>query len=195
MGRQRSAAARLLVAVASVWAISASGEPPPSSKPKAVPTTKLDALMPKLKALAADPAVVEAVRAQNDKKLTLTAIQKLDTQWRESAGVPDFVRAHLENPCASALKKHTQPIRAVAEAFAMDNQGALVGTTRKTSDYWQGDEDKWKKSFAGGKGAPFIDKPEFDESAQVYMVQISLPVMHGGKAIGAITLGLNLDLL
>ncbi len=36
---------------------------------------------------------------------------------------------------------------------------------------------------------------EFDESAQDYLVQISIPVMEAGKAIGAITVGVNLDLL
>jgi len=34
---------------------------------------------------------------------------------------------------------------------------------------------------------------EFDDSAQAYLVQISVPVMDGGSAIGAITIGVNLD--
>ena len=38
-----------------------------------------------------------------------------------------------------------------------------------------------------------IGDVEFDESAQAYLVQVSVPVMEGGSAIGAITIGINLD--
>ncbi|WP_197466328.1 MULTISPECIES: hypothetical protein [unclassified Oleiphilus] len=75
----------------------------------------------------------------------------------------------------------------------MDNQGANVAMTNKTSDYWQGDEAKWQESFKDGAGAVHIGDVEFDESAQAYLVQVSVPVMDGGTAIGAITIGINLD--
>lgn len=42
-----------------------------------------------------------------------------------------------------------------AEIFVMDNQGANVAMSDKTSDYWQGDEDKFVRSFAGGEGKVF----------------------------------------
>ena len=65
--------------------------------------------------------------------------------------------------------------------------------TNKTSDYWQGDEAKFKNSFNQGKGAIFVDEVEFDDSAQAYLVQVSVPVMDQGKAIGAITFGIDVD--
>jgi sensor histidine kinase regulating citrate/malate metabolism len=75
----------------------------------------------------------------------------------------------------------------------MDNQGANVCMTNRTSDYWQGDEAKWQKSFEGGKGAIFIDERKYDSSAKAVIVQISVPVMDGDKAIGAITVGIKVD--
>jgi len=59
--------------------------------------------------------------------------------------------------------------------------------TNKTSDYWQGDEAKFTESFKGGSGAVHIGDVEFDQSAQAYLVQISVPVMpphrmHAGRA-------------
>jgi len=59
--------------------------------------------------------------------------------------------------------------------------------TNKTSDYWQGDEVKWQESFKGGAGAVHIGEIEFNGSAQDYLVQISVPVVEGDKAIGAKT--------
>jgi hypothetical protein len=38
-----------------------------------------------------------------------------------------------------------------------------------------------------------VDEVEFDESTQAYLVQVSVPVMDGGRAIGAITFGIDVD--
>jgi hypothetical protein len=65
--------------------------------------------------------------------------------------------------------------------------------TGKTSDYWQGDEAKFQKSFANGSGAVFVDEVEFDDSSQAYLVQISVPVLDNGTAIGAITFGIDVE--
>lgn len=158
--------------------------------------TRLEKSVGSIKKLASDEAVVKAVRAHNTQKMTAEQVQKLDKEWMASKGATEFMRPFLEkNPCSDALKKFRQELPAVAEAFVMDDQGALVCATNKTSDYWQGDEDKWKKSFNGGKGATFIDKPTFDESSQSYVVQVSVPVMDGTRVIGAITVGLMLEKL
>ena len=80
-----------------------------------------------------------------------------------------------------------------SEIFVMDNLGANVAMSDKTSDYWQGDEAKFKESFKGGAGAVHIGDVEFDDSSQLYTVQISVPVKDGTKVIGAITFGIDVD--
>ena len=75
----------------------------------------------------------------------------------------------------------------------MDNQGANVAMTNKTSDYWQGDEDKFTNAYKGGAGGVDISKSKFDDSAKAYLVQISVPVVDGGTVIGALCVGINLD--
>jgi hypothetical protein len=145
--------------------------------------------------MAADPVVFKAIQVQNAKKMTMDAIKKLDTEWMAATGVTPMMKPYIENKCADALKKYITELPAIVEAFAMDDQGGLVCTVYKTTDYWQGDEAKWQKSFLDGKGAEFVDKASFDESSQTYSVQVSLPVMDHGKAIGAITVGLGLDKL
>ena len=159
------------------------------------PTAKIEAAMPAVRKIATDAAVIKAIKEQNGKKPTLDAIKQLDAEWSAAAGVTDEMKPFLSGKCVDALKKHAGDLPAMVEAFAMDNQGALVCSINKTSDYWQGDEDKWTRSFAEGKGADFIDKPRFDESSQTYSVQVSLPVKDGDKAIGAVTIGLSLDKL
>ncbi len=147
------------------------------------------------KAIAADPAVVAAVRSQNGKQVPLQEIQRIDKIWMATRGIDERMKALMENDCAKALKRIQQTHREIAEAFVMDDRGANVCMTNKTSDYWQGDEAKWKEAFRGGQGGVLVDQPAFDESAQAYVAQVSVPVTSGGRAIGAVTIGVNLEVL
>ncbi|HYV44756.1 MAG TPA: PDC sensor domain-containing protein [Myxococcaceae bacterium] len=149
--------------------------------------------LPVVREMAAAQAVVSAVVAQDQRKQSMATIQKIDKEWIASRGVTDFIRKHIENPCAHALREIAARNPAVVEAFAMDDQGALVCTIAKTTDYWQGDEAKWQRSFAGGRGAEFVDGVQYDESSQAYCVQISVPVRQGGQVVGALTVGFDLD--
>ncbi len=150
-------------------------------------------IIPEIQKMAANPVIVDAVKAQNAKNISLDDIKKRDAAWRKVTGVDDFMNALLSNPAAAEMLKFEKSKPYYIELFLMDNQGANVAMTNKTSDYWQGDEAKWQKSFNGGKGGTHLGDVEFDESAQAYLVQVSVSVMDGGQAIGAVTVGVNLD--
>lgn len=137
-----------------------------------------------------DPQLVRAVREQNAKKMTMEQIQKADADWM--AGRSDArIWELIGNACAQRLRTLMKGQPAVAEAFVMDNQGALVCASKQTSDYWQGDEAKWQKSFNGGKGQVFIDQPRYDMSTRIVQVQVSVPVKDGETTLGAITVGVD----
>ncbi len=77
----------------------------------------------------------------------------------------------------------------------MDALGLNVAASGVTSDYWQGDEDKYSKSYGAGPGAVFVDAIEFDESSQSYQGQVSFSLTDPvtGQMIGAVTVGLNAE--
>ena len=85
----------------------------------------------------------------------------------------------------------------ITEAFAMDHVGLNVAVSDPTSDYWQGDEAKWRQTYKVGADAIHISDVELDESTQTYQSQVSLPVVDpdGGAPIGAVTFGINVELL
>lgn len=143
--------------------------------------------------LGMDATIVAAVKAANTRGQSLDDIKAMDKKWQATAGVADFMKALMESDIGQYLRKVQEGAEYYAEIFVMDNQGANVAMTDKTSDYWQGDEGKFKNSFKDGAGAVFVDEVEFDDSAQAYLVQVSVPVMDGGKAIGAITFGIDVD--
>jgi hypothetical protein len=72
----------------------------------------------------------------------------------------------------------------------MDDRGALVCATVETSDYWQGDEMKWIRTFQQGREV-FVDEPALDASTGVYAVQVSVPMADGAKRLGAVTFTLK----
>ena len=141
-----------------------------------------------------DPILVKEIKAQNAQKMSLAEIQTIDKDWTDGGELPRVNRL-LTNVCANRLKELIQSHPAFGESFVMDNQGANVCMTNKTSDFWQGDEAKWQKSFNGGKGTVFIDQPKYDTSAKAILAQISVAVFDGDQTIGAITVGVNTSLL
>lgn len=146
-----------------------------------------------LAAFGSDPIIIAAVKKENARGKTLSQIKTMDEKWKKTPGVAGFMKPLLNSRCG----KHLQSIRDskpyYSEIFVMDNLGANVAMSDKTSDYWQGDEAKFKKSFNKGKGGVFVDDVEFDDSSQAYLVQVSVPVKDGNKVIGAITFGIDVD--
>ena len=161
------------------------GEPAPA-KVKTLATSKL-------KALGNDPTIVAAVKAANAEGRTLDQIKTRDAEWQKTPGIDANMKALMDNTCGKYLHKLQTELPYLAEVFVMDNQGANVAMSDKTSDYWQGDEPKWQDSYKGGAGAVHISDVKFDDSTQTYTVQVSVPVMDAGHAIGAVTFGVDID--
>jgi hypothetical protein len=143
-----------------------------------------------IRAWGTDKLLVGAVKAQNARKVPAAEVQRIDKAWI-AGGEAALVKQVTTGPCADRLRQLVAQHPSFGETMLMDDQGALVCASEKTSDYWQGDESKWQRSFDGGKGALFIDRPRFDDSAVANLAQISVPVVDGGKVIGALTVGVD----
>lgn len=148
----------------------------------------------------ADPAIVEAVKAQNaaNADLDAAAVEALDQKWRAEtdSGAGPTIDAVLGNDLSAYLKgKKDAADGIITEVFVMDNKGLNVGQSDVTSDYMQGDEAKWQKTYQAGPDAVFVDAVEFDDSTESFQSQISSTVVDpaSGEAIGAITLGIAVE--
>ncbi len=150
----------------------------------------------KIKPWLNNPAVIAAVKAQNEANAGLTQadIDALDLKWR--SGDEALISGVLNNE----LSVYLQGIRdqgegLYTEIFVMDNKGLNVGQSDKTSDYWQGDEAKWTEVYPAGADVIHLSDVEEDESSQTFQMQISLPIVDGSEVIGAVTVGVNADML
>lgn len=149
-----------------------------------------------------DPVVVGAIKEQNAKTSDLSQadVDKLDQDWRAQATAADkpFVNEVLARELSKFLMEKKEGSEGmITEMFVMDAKGLNVGQSDVTSDYWQGDEAKWQKTYGAGPGVVFVDGVEEDESTQALQSQASVTISdpESGEPIGAITVGINLDML
>lgn len=140
-----------------------------------------------------------SIDAQNQRLTTLqqSKIDELDNQWKEEREKDDkpLIAATLSNPLSVYLSRmQGRSLGLYAEIFVMDRNGLNVGQSAVTSDFWQGDEGKFQKTFQVSNEAIFIDEPEWDEDAKIWRGQVSFTLTDGdGKTpIGAVTVELNL---
>ena len=153
-----------------------------------------------VKAWLTDPAVIEAIKAQNSETADFDAakIDALDKQWRTEAKAgsgPLVDKVSSTALSAWLVSKKEEAGGKIAEVFVMDAKGLNVGLSDLTSDYMQGDESKHQKTYGAGADAVFIDEVEFDESSGAFQSQLSATISDGGVPIGAITVGMNVEKL
>ncbi|WP_417319101.1 PDC sensor domain-containing protein [Emcibacter sp.] len=149
-----------------------------------------------------NPTLISGIKAQNAQNASLgqADIDAKDQAWRAEVknGGGAMTSAVLANDSSGYLKKIRDASQGLyTEIFAMDNKGLNVGQSDLTSDYWQGDEAKWQKTYQAGSGAIHVSEVEFDESSQTYQVQVSVAISDpdSGEVIGAITIGMNAEML
>jgi hypothetical protein len=161
----------------------------PAADPMARVREVAAARIPLIQTAAHDADVVKAIVDSNTRAESLDDIKKKDATWAAQRTYP-LRKMVTGRPCSGRLRKLVGPDPAVVEAFAMDDRGALVCSTVETSDYWQGDELKWIRTYQQGREL-FVDEPALDPSTGVYAVQVSVPIAEGGKRLGAVTFTLK----
>jgi hypothetical protein len=152
---------------------------------------ELDKHVEKVKAWAADPVIVKAVVAQNEKG----PIPALDNpKWKTLRRSDALVKEFQSNAAGQLLRQKVADSNGTySEAFLSAAQGEKVAFFEKTSSYLHKGQPKFDVPFSSGKS--WQGQPEFDESSQTHQVQISVPVLSGAKPVGVLVVGVSLTKL
>ncbi len=147
-----------------------------------------------------DPILIYAIKEQNQlhKGMNQLRINKLDYQWREADSFDPVIIDLLDRQASIIARDRRAASNGVVnEIIVMDAYGLNVAISDRTSDYFQGDEAKWQKTFQVGPSAVHISEIEFDESTGKFQTQVSLTVVdpETGEPIGAVTLGISVEKL
>jgi hypothetical protein len=143
------------------------------------------------------PVVVNAIKFQNIAYANLTnyEINKLDNGWIDRSD-KKLIDSKMNNELASFLQTKKEGENGViVEIFVFDAKGLNVGQTDLTQDFNQSDEAKYWKTYQVGPDAIFVDKVEKDGGKNVSQASLAIKDPITGKAIGAVTVGIDVDKL
>ena len=161
-----------------------------------------DLVEAQLRAIAEDPVVIGALTQQNaaNGSLAQAEIDKLDKQWRSEVEGQDksLINQVLANDLSNYLKNVSDQAGGLyTEIIVMDGKGLNAGQSAVTSDYWQGDEDKWSKTSQLDPMRCSSTKSRRMNGRRCFESQVSFTIIDPAtnQVIGAITFGVNLDQL
>ena len=154
------------------------------------------ALIKEIQRIAQLPEIIAAAKVSNSRQLAKTYILEIDSRWiRLNGNVPEadvIQSADASRLLIAAVNKHAY----FTEAILTGNQGETVGMNMTTTDYWQGDEEKFTAIYDSNKPSRkpdhHISRARWDESSKTMISQVSVPVYDGDEMVGTLTMGVDL---
>jgi hypothetical protein len=141
---------------------------------------KVDSYKAKLVEWAAHPAIVAAVRESNSKGGLVPGMT--NAKWDELADGDPIVKGFQASAAGKLVSKWEED-KALDKLFVRDEKGNLVASSVKPLLYNNANRPPFKNGLAGAWNAGAV-KP--DPTTQKQTVQVSVPVVDGGKNIGVL---------
>ena len=176
-----------LIVLSAFLVLSTTGFGAPALDP--VLQARINARVEAIKAWAADPTVVAGVKALNAQKpAEYTAMTQ--EKWADLPVLDPVVRAFTKNDVAAVLR--ARKTAEVTEAFISAADGRKVAFLGKPTNWSHKGMAKHEVPMTG---RPWQGQVETDDSTGVQQIQIAVPVLDGGKAIGSLVVGLSVSKL
>lgn len=151
--------------------------------------------------IAADPTLLDFVIAKNQAhegtapEAIAAETERLDQEWPGLAADDPRLLAFLENPGSKNLNRFHALHPELAEVLVTDATGRLIAATGKTTDVDQADEAWWHRGKSLAKGSQWIDELRFDDSSNVFSLDIILPLFDGDDWVGVAKMAVDVTTL
>jgi len=127
-------------------------------------------------------------------------VWEIDRQWRALAPerATPLAQRILELPASKALREwKTEHQGLVTEVLVINRSGTMAAMSRMSSDFWQGDEPKFTQVMEDpyAQGNLYISPIRYDASTSRFQIMVSSTITpaHGGKKLGVVVLGLDVE--
>lgn len=150
---------------------------------------KVDEQVKIAQAIAADPVIVAAVKAQNQALPPDLAAMTQD-KWKASTVLDPVVKGLSKNTAAEVIRAKKDVV--ISEAFLSDAAGCKVAFLSKTTGWCHKGKPKHDVPMQGKVWQGDI---EVDASSGVQSIQVAVPVLDGGTPIGSLVVGLSVSKL
>ena len=143
-----------------------------------------------LRKIASSVNAEQAGQPAWDEAEDVAAIQATEALWPTLNPDSPRLQALLQNELSLQMQAFIANNPHFAEIFITDQMGRLIAATQKTSDYWQADEAWWQAAVLLDEHMLNLEALNYDESAQVHSIDISLPLYQvtatGREIVGVI---------
>jgi hypothetical protein len=139
--------------------------------------------------MSSDPKIVAAVREYNANPPPESKAMTQE-KWKALQVLDPYVRGLSKNTLAEYLK--TKREDSWSELFVSAADGTKVALFNKTTSWSHKGKEKHDVPM---QGKTWVGQAEVDASSGMEQIQVGLPVMDGGKAIGSIVVGLAVSKL
>lgn len=153
--------------------------------PDAALQAKIDAQVKQIQTWASDPALVNAVKAQNA-SLPADAAAMTQEKWAALTVMDPFVRSFNKNDVGQFLKGKKTDV--ILRMFVSDADGIKVGFSSKTLSWSHKGDPKHEQPMTGKIWQGPLEQ---DKATGQQQVQVSVPVLDSGTPIGSLVVGLS----
>lgn len=124
------------------------------------------------------------------------AILQRDLQWRQAVGAGDetVLSAMVDETLSAQLRQWREQHDIVNEIIVTDVRGLNLATTPWSTDYWQGDEEKFVAAIAADYGQWEFGEVAYDTSTSRFQVSVSAPIYMPGHVYPQGTMILGIDI-
>lgn len=84
----------------------------------------------------------------------------------------------------------------ITEIILTDQDGYNIAISDMTSDFYQGDEEKFIQAKQLRAGQYFVDAIHYDSSTGLFQVNVALPIYNGesgGQLLAVLIIGINIE--
>ena len=146
------------------------------------------------------PELEPALRARNkeSKRWRQAEIDRRDKIWIKAFAEGDYTYAikwvdQLLSAQLRDVKK--QSLDVITEVIVTDARGLNLAISDMTSDYWQGDEEKFIQVFAKPPNTMHFGDINYDESTKRFQLQVSVPLygQRSPEPLGVMVFGVDVE--
>ncbi len=152
---------------------------------------ELDRHTEQLKVWTTEPVLVRALVWENQRG----PIAGMDNEkWKTVRRSDDLIHSFINSDAGKFLGRKLEASGGVyVRAYLCAEKGENFVSTEKTARYLNAGQPSFDVPFS--TVLPWQGPPEFDALTDTNDIHISVPVVHNGKAIGVLTVGLDLGKL
>ena len=137
---------------------------------------------------AQSPMVISSLLLANEKNVGIVDIMQLDANWQLNRKLQKSV---MQTPLARQLMELIkEPKFDIAEMMVLNKNGVLVAVFPKSTDYWQGDEEKFQQPIR--INGAYVGPTKWDPSSRTYQFFYCILIKdQHQKVIGVLVSGLD----